>query len=117
MKLLNIQKYKIDSIDCQISAYYDNELNISNLMNFEARMLYSDVIHDYVNTKCRENYIISQSIRMVKKRCGKKAEIIANEFIEKLNSKKSVFDFYSAFFKSINKLFSDILLNINRYDS
>lgn len=117
MNLSNIQKCEQDDLDCKISSYYDNELNISNLMDFEARLLYSDILSEYVNKKCRENYIISQSIRLVKKKFDKKAEEIADDFIKRQKSKRLFLNFNPVFFKSFYKFFSDVLLNFNRHNS
>ena len=106
----------MESLDTIISQYYDEEMNDSELLNYEARLANSLYVRDYTNEQCFEYYKITNSIKMVKNRISKKSE----NFVYKIEikKKKSVFiNIYSIIFKRLNKCFCNFFLNIWRNNS
>ena len=62
---------KIDKIDERISQYYDKELNLSTLLNYEAKLANSNILREYCNKTYCDFLKISQSFSMVKYRINK----------------------------------------------
>ncbi len=106
---------KTDTLDKIISEYYDEEMNESSLMNYEARIAISKGIRDYTNDICFEYFKISNSIKKVKARSTKNAEAIVESL--ELKNKQKLFNFNSVFLKRINKRLRRLFLNFKRHDS
>ncbi len=64
---------KLDSLDEDISMYYDDEMKPSKLLEYEARMALSDCVRNYTNERCFEYFKISSSISRVNRRLKKAA--------------------------------------------
>lgn len=107
---------KLDAIDETISKYYDSEMNISELMSYEARLANSNYVKDYSYQKCFEYYKISSSIKQTKKRVSKYCALLTDELLNK-NKDRLFFDFYPVFLKSIYKKLRSLSLNALRDNS
>lgn len=103
----------LDTIDETISKYYDNEMNISQVMNFEARLANSTYVKEYSYQKCFEYYKISSSIKFTKSALNRYSSLLTDEIINK-NKDRLFFDFNTVFFKCIYKKLRCLSLNILR---
>lgn len=108
--------YKVDLIDESLSKYYDNEMKESELLSFEAKIVNSNYIKDYINQKCFEYYKISSSINRTKEKLKLKSNKLTDEIINK-NHEKLFFNFYTVIFKRVNKYLRRLSLNILRNNS
>ena len=107
---------KLTTLDETISKYYDNEMNESELLSYEAKIANSNYIKDYTYQKCFEFYKISNSIINVKSRLNGYSSILCDEIINR-NCEKLFFNFYSVLFKRIYKKLRRLSLNILRNNS
>lgn len=104
----------LKSLNTTISQYYDDELNPSQNLEYEARQANSRYIRNFTNEQCFEFFKISNSIKLTKMRLQKSADIEFEKFIAQ-NWK--LFYFYPSFFKRRNKRFCSPLLNFLWYNS
>ena len=58
----------LETIDLIINEYYDEEMNSSKYLEYEARKANSNYINDYTNEQCFEFFKISNSIKLTKMR-------------------------------------------------
>lgn len=106
---------KLETLNTLISQYYDNEMNESELLAYEARIAVSKGIKDYTNEQCFEYFKISNSIKLVKNRAKKRQKNICEEkFFKK---RGLIFNFNAITSKCFNKHLRNIFLNIKRNDS
>ena len=54
---------KTSTLESTVSQYYDEEMNRSELLNYEARIAVSRCVRDYTNDSCFEFFKISNSIK------------------------------------------------------
>ena len=101
----------LEAIDLTINEYYDEEMNSSKYLEYEARKANSSFIKDYTNEQCFEFFKISNSIKLTKMRIK---EFSNTEFEKFSKNYLNSVDFNSTFFKRRNKGFSCSLLNFNR---
>lgn len=59
---------KMTSLDETISQYYDEQMNSSELLSYEARMALSDCVRNYTNERCFEYFKITSSMSRVNKK-------------------------------------------------
>ena len=104
----------IETLDLVISEYYDEQMNISSLLEYEARKANSKYINDYSNEICFEFFKISNSIKLTKIRLEEHSRLECDKFF---NKKRKLFDLNSSFFKRKNESFRCLFLDIGRYDS
>lgn len=107
---------KTKTLDTLISQYYDEQMNESELINYEARIAISKNIRDYTNERCFEYFKITNSINLVKKRAEKNSKNLICK-IEIKERKNLFFYFNSIIFKSFNKTLRNLFLNIRRNNS
>lgn len=101
---------KTKTLDALISQYYDDEMNESELMNYEARIAVSRNIREYTNEQCFEFFKISNSIKLAKNRANKKSQSLIDNI--KIREQKSLFFYFNSIaFKSINKRLRNLFLN------
>lgn len=105
----------IEKLDNTISQYYDEEMNLSELLAFEARIAVSKGIRDYTNAQCFEFFKISNSIKIVRKRANNLSYNMLKT-LKKEDRKKLILKNNAVFFERINKIFRNLFLNINRND-
>ena len=105
---------KIETLDLIISEYYDEQMNPSNLLEYEARKANSRYINDYSNEICFEYFKITNSIKLTKIRLEQYSKKECDMFF---NKTKKLFHTDSFFFKSRNKALSGSFLNISRNNS
>ena len=103
-----------DNLDLIINEYYDEEMNSSKLLEYEARQSNSKYINDYTNEQCFEFFKISNSIKLTKNRLASFAQIEFEKFY-----KKNMKLFYTNpfFFKRFNKSTCGSFLNFGRNNS
>lgn len=101
----------LKKLNITINLYYDDELNPSQNLEYEARQANSKYIRDFTNEQCFEFFKISNSINLTKMRLKKSADI---EFERFLNRNYKLFYFYPSFFESRKKCFCSPLLNLLR---
>ena len=104
----------LETIDLIINEYYDEEMNSSKYLEYEARKANSNYINDYTNEQCFEFFKISNSIKLTKMRLSEYSNIEFEKFSKKY---LNLIDFNSATFKRSNKGFCRSLLNFNRYNT
>ena len=97
----------------QISEYYDHEMDINKLINFEAEQLKSADIKECVQKNCVDFYSISKSMSMVKYRNKAAANKTTKEFENKILF--LLVNINAVGFKGFYKHFRDSILNILRY--
>ncbi len=106
----------IETLDNTISQYYDEEMNYSQLLAFEARIAISRGIRDYANSQCFEFFKITSSIKSVKKRaCINSVNLLKT--LNKKDRKKLILNFNPVLLKRVNKAFRNFFLNINRHNT
>ena len=99
---------RVQTIENIISEYYDEQLPVSELLGYEARLAISKGIRDFTNERCFEYFKISNSIRLAKIRNRDKASKIAGDFIEnKLLNINAVSS--KGIYERLCKLFLDFL--------
>ena len=103
---------KEELLDELISKYYDNQMNESEILSFEARIAKSKGIREYANRKCFEYYQITSSIKRVKEKL--KLNYKHNLLI---TDKKSFINIYTIRFKRFYKHLRYSILNILRNNS
>ena len=115
MKEVNMLKEK--NLEILVNEYYDNQMNNSELLSYEARMAISKGIREYTNRKCFDNFKISNSIKLVKNRAVSRASKMTDKFEQNIYKTNLFVDFYSVIFKSFNKHLRNAFLHIKRYNS
>ena len=108
---------ELDCLDEQINRYYDNEMNESELIAFEAKLATFKGIKEYAEEKCFENFKISNSIKLAKIRAQQKNQANISMMIEKTIKEKSLFNINSVFFQCVNKILCSGFLNFKRNNS
>lgn len=110
---------RTDNLDDTISQYYDNEMNESELLNYEARLALSKGVKDYTNNICFEYYKITNSINKIKFKSETIANKITNNVLNEviLKKEKSLFYIYSVFLKRFYKRLRSFFLNFLRNNS
>lgn len=106
----------LNTINETISKYYDCEMNESELLSYEARLVNSDYIKDYTNQKCFEFYKITNSINQVKAKIKRYSGLLCDEILNK-NSEKLFLNFYPVFLKRFYKKLCRLSLNALRDNS
>ena len=105
---------KEEILDELISQYYDNQMNDSERISFEARLVMSDGIRNYTNKQCFEYFKLSNSIKLVKYRNSQKSNMVSKEF-QKIINKKSIINIntvgFEGFYKHLRHGFLNILRN------
>ena len=101
----------LETIDLIINEYYDDEMDSSRYLEYEARKANSNFIKDYTNEQCFEFFKISNSIKLTKMRIKEFSNL---EFEKFYKNYLNLIDFNPAFFKRRNKGFSRPLLNFHR---
>ena len=104
----------LETIDLIINEYYDDEMDSSRYLEYEARKANSNYINDYTNEQCFEFFKISNSIKLTKMRLREYSNIEFEKFSKKY---LNLIDFNSAIFKRSNKGFCRSLLNFNRHNA
>ncbi len=102
---------KEETLDELISKYYDNQMNKSEILSFEARIAKSKGIREYVNRKCHEYYLITSSIKRVKEKLKENHRYNLSKL-----SRKSLINIYSVRLKRFYKHFRYCILHILRYN-
>ena len=105
---------ELDCLDEQINRYYDNEMNESELIAFEARLATSKGIKEYTEEKYFENFKISKSIKLIKLKVTQKNKATIDAMIKKTIKDQSIFNIYSVFFKRIYEILCSSFLNFKR---
>lgn len=105
---------KLNFLDITVNEYYDEEMNESASISYEARQANSNYIKDYTNEQCFEFFKISNSIKLTKKRLEEHSNAELDLFLLK---NKELFDVNSSFFKRVYKRISSSLLNFKRNNS
>ena len=118
MKSRNIIKIKDKTtmLDEKLSEYYDNETNISEMIEFEARMAMSDELRNYYYENLFKNFCISNSIKLTSLRAKEYSNSLVKRIYESLEyeNKTLFFNIYSVFLKNINKVLCSCMLYIRR---
>ncbi len=106
----------IEIIDETVSKYYDDEMNESELLGYEARIANSNYAKDYTYQKCFEFYKISSSIKKTMRQNEKYSSLLCDEILNK-NKDKLFFNFNSVIYKCLNKILRRLTLDSLRHNS
>ena len=104
------------ALEDKINEYYDEQMNSSQLLNYEARIANSLLIKEYTYQRCFEFYNISNSIKFTKKRLKPKAQEITKNILVNIQD-DLFFNINSVFFKGVYKHLRSFLLNLRRHNS
>ena len=112
-------EFIFNELDETICKNYDEEQNISERINFEARLVTSSDFKNYYNKRFFEYTIISKSIEKTKFDLKQKSSKITDNYLNSVEFQRNflIGNFNTVFFKSIYEFCCNILLNINRYNS
>ncbi len=101
------------SLEDKINEYYDEQMNSSQLINYEARVANSLLIKEYTYQKCFEFYKISNSIKKTKFKLEEKAKITTENILVNIQD-ELFFNIDSVFLKRVYKHLRSFFLNIGR---
>ncbi len=104
------------ALENKINEYYDEEMNPSQLLNYEARIANSIMIKEYTYQKCFEFYKISNSIKQVKCKLRNNAERTTQKILVNMQE-ELFFNRDTVFLKCIYKHLSSFFLYFRRNNS
>ncbi len=104
------------TLEDKINEYYDEQMNSSQLISYEARIANSLLIKEYTYQRCFEYYKISNSIKKTKKRLEKKAKETTENVLSQIQN-ELFFNVNSVFLKRFYEHLSSFFLNIGRNNS
>ena len=103
-------------LEDKINEYYDEQMNESQLISYEARIANSIMIKEYTYQRCFEYFKISNSIKLTKNRLNKKAQEITDKILADIQ-KELFFNINPVFLERINKHLRSFFLHIRRHNS
>ncbi len=104
------------SLEDKINEYYDEQMNSSQLINYEARIANSLLIKEYTYQRCFEFYKISNSIKLTKEKLKQRANATTQKILINMQN-ELFFDSNSVFLKRFYKHLCRFFLNIRRHNS